>query len=990
MCEILSKYPIDPHIKDRWGKTAQDYCRAKGDRRLPYLNKAAQLMEEKNSESSTSATGANDQKSKKKKKKKKEKIKETEDKLDDDDTTIPTNIEDLVSVQDNKAVEKSALTTETQSPDLSTLILFLCEQSDYYFDQTGIDPYQTSTTYEKQVSEYSDSSQIDAAFFEDVVVEDGEIECTTSALLNKSNFEDQPWEVECTDKVVRFLKDQRYPAILKVAMVHKIHFLTSGHWPKSLATSISSKDQVIFQTKLTRSLWIIWEVAIQFSSRCTNKAFIDSKKSMDNQVGHIYSEVIRIWDIVRDGEPKIRSLENIQKSYKRGIYAHITFALLPQSIHQSSLQNTLTSEYLPHRFLLHPSQNPTYDRGCKMTKFVPAASIKEDEFNVITFYSFTSALVHSMLQGENVRRDYPFKEWPKEHDIIYRLPNSEAILLLGRSGTGKTTCCLYRLWNHFSDYWKQAATIGSWYPRRSLPLMGVVSTADKEQDFDDEIDGDTPGDDDPQISSILAPTPISESVIDKPSSHELEDLHQVFITKNYVLCAQMRKRFYDMSASHDFLSDHMTYENTPCPLSLKSTHNKAFPLFLTSRQFLLLLDNSLNVGKPFFPRTKDGNLAMKISSSDYDHEDPDTLLDLEESDDENEMQDEGHQHHQNQGNPIIVKQQSQVWKEVTAAYFVSEIWPKISLHCIDKNIDPLLVWMEIKSFIKGSSRAVESKEGYLSSTEYQVLGRKMAANFTGNREEMYQLFQRYEDYKHRKRNLNLFDETDLVHHIYQRLVQVDNDLPWSVHHFFIDEVQDFTQAELSLILRCCREPNGLFMTGDTAQSIMRGISFRFNDLRSLFHRASKQSLCSLHPSRISVPQLHELTINFRSHSGILRLATSVIELLKEYFPCSFDRLPEDRGMFPGPQPVFLQSCQVSDLALLLQSNRRVSSSIEFGAHQVIIVQTDEAKRSLPEVLRAGIVLTIFEAKGLEFDDVLLYNFFTDSSVSVFIINTVHT
>ena len=939
-------------------------------------------MEEKNSESSTAGTAANDQKSKKKKKKKKkEKIEEKEVNLDNDDVVdiVPTtNEEDIVTVPDNRAVEKSALIAETQSPDLSTLFLFLCEQNDYYFDQTGIAPYETSTTYNKQVS---DSSQTDAAFFEDVVVEDeGEIEYTTSAVLNKSHFEDQPWEVECTDKVIQFLKDQHYPAALKVAMVHKIHFLASGHWPKTLAMHISSIDQVLFQTKLTRSLWIIWEVAVQFSSLCTDKVFIDSKKSMDNQVGHIYSEMIRIWDVVLDGEPKIHSLENIQKSYKRGVYARINFALLPQIIPQSSLP--LTSEHLPRRFLLHPSQNPTYDHECKMTKFIPAASVKEDEFNVITFYSFTSALVYTMLQGENVRRDYPFKEWPKEHDIIYRLPNSEAILLLGRSGTGKTTCCLYRLWNHFSDYWKQAATIGSWYPCRPLPLVGVISTADKEQDLDDEIDGDIASDDSSQFSSMLASTSISESVIDEPISHDLEDLHQVFLTKNYVLCAQMKKRFYDMSASHDFLSDHMTYENTPCPLSLTSAHNKAFPLFLTSRQFLLLLDNSLNVGKPFFPRTKDGNLAVKISSSDYDHEDPDTLLDLEESDDENEIQNEGDQQHHNQANPIIVKQQSQIWKEVTAAYFVSEIWPKISQHCIDKNIDPLLVWMEIKSFIKGSSKAVESKEGYLSSTEYQVLGRKMASNFAGNREEIYQLFQRYEDYKHRKRNLNLFDETDLVHHIYQRLVQVDNDLPWSVHHFYIDEVQDFTQAELSLILRCCREPNGLFMTGDTAQSIMRGISFRFNDLRSLFHRASKQSLCSLHPSRISVPQLHELTINFRSHSGILQLATSAIELLKEYFPCSFDRLPEDCGMFPGPQPVFLQSCQVSDLALLLQSNKRVSSSIEFGAHQVIIVQTDEAKRSLPEVLRAGIVLTVFEAKGLEFDDVLLYNFFTDSSVSV--------
>lgn len=33
----------------------------------------------------------------------------------------------------------------------------------------------------------------------------------------------------------------------------------------------------------------------------------------------------------------------------------------------------------------------------------------------------------------------------------------------------------------------------------------------------------------------------------------------------------------------------------------------------------------------------------------------------------------------------------------------------------------------------------------------------------------------------------------------------------------------------------------------------------------------------------------------------------------------------------------------------------------FGAHQVIIVQSEEAKKNIPDVLKAGIVLTVFEA-----------------------------
>ena len=210
------------------------------------------------------------------------------------------------------------------------------------------------------------------------------------------------------------------------------------------------------------------------------------------------------------------------------------------------------------------------------------------------------------------------------------------------------------------------------------------------------------------------------------------------------------------------------------------------------------------------------------------------------------------------------------------------------------------------------------------------------------------------------------------------------DVPWSVHNFYVDEVQDFTQAELSVLLRCCRDPNGLFLTGDTAQSIMRGVSFRFGDLRTLFHEVQQKAKHVKGAVKIHVPQLQQLTINFRSHSGVLQLAASIIDLLKEFFPNSFDCLPGDEGMFPGPIPTVLQSCNVSDLALLMRSNKREASSIEFGAHQVIIVQSEDSKKALPDVLKAGIVLTVFEAKGLEFDDVLLYNFFCDSKVSSYV------
>ena len=71
----------------------------------------------------------------------------------------------------------------------------------------------------------------------------------------------------------------------------------------------------------------------------------------------------------------------------------------------------------------------------------------------------------------------------------------------------------------------------------------------------------------------------------------------------------------------------------------------------------------------------------------------------------------------------------------------------------------------------------------------------------------------------------------------------------------------------------------------------------------------------------------------------------------------------------------------SDLAVHLRGNKRKTSHIEFGAHQAILVVNDAARESIPEELNLGLILTINEAKGLEFDDILLYNFFKNSQVS---------
>ena len=1037
------KIPIDPFFRDKYGKRPADYISGKKDKRLPLLAVAASRVQ-------------HGEKGKKQKKKQRNGAKGAEKKEE--------GLANGNSTQNEEHSETKSDAMETEAPapapapapvpkpikrldsyDILSvnekldfhLKLVLGKGDGYFVTVVELPPEVIREVENGGASEESEFLAVPSSESsrgarkslspQPLSSDDGESEMNTvMSRYGLEDFDGLPWEVEVTNNVLKFFKNEKeHPYTLRLRAARTVYELAEGRRGKELSKELSNQSSNLFEAKLSKGGRIIWQIAIQFSPRRTGEHH-----------NPIYAQVIRVWEIVPDHDQLSQTIRHtvkqIELSNERGQKASLNVPLIPQKEAKQKQQSVRQQERLeiPKIF----TQADVEISGSEIERFIPAASPKEDEFNVTTFYSFSGAVLKSMLTGSNARRDFPFKEWPKEHEII-NLPDTESILLLGRSGTGKTTCCLYRLWNEFKLYWDHPNVV--MLPRQPLIALKLPKAREEEekeavesQDRDSgeaavedgavapslsvsqpmhdippslpkincqvEEDEESPEEDDEEEDEYTSDesgdetsegsestegseetesTESSEASIEDDSQSEVEEveehLHQVFVTKNYVLCAQMKRRFYNMAAAHDFLDKHMDWESKDIPHSFAEIDDFAYPLFLTARQFYILLDNSIGDEQCFFrPRERDGSLRVKIVSSDYDHEDPDTLLDLEDSDSEGEMAPTARDH------PVSFtsRQPTHKYVEVTALYFTERIWPEISRKCGARNLDPLLIWIEIQSFIKGSRLALLNGSALLLD-EYRQIGNKMAPNFSNGRETIYKLYKRYDEYCQNKRHsVFLFDECDLVHDLHRRLRAVE-DLPWSIHSLYIDEVQDFTQAELALYLHCCRHPNSLFFTGDTAQSIMRGIAFRFQDLRSSFHDIHRVV------PQVKVPQQpHTLTINFRSHSGVLRLAGSIIDLLQMFFKGSIDHLPADSGMFTGPTPVVLASCEESDLALLLSSNRRESSRIEFGAHQVVLVQSKEAKEMLPSILKGAIVLTIFEAKGLEFDDVLLYNFFHDSMV----------
>lgn len=185
----------------------------------------------------------------------------------------------------------------------------------------------------------------------------------------------------------------------------------------------------------------------------------------------------------------------------------------------------------------------------------------------------------------------------------------------------------------------------------------------------------------------------------------------------------------------------------------------------------------------------------------------------------------------------------------------------------------------------------------------------------------------------------------------------------------VDEVQDLTPALLALLIEVTQQK--LFFSGDTAQTIAKGVGFRFGDLSELFKT-----------SRFEEPTVRQLTMNFRSHNQILELANSVVALLECLFPQTIDRMAKERSYEDGPKPCLIDTGNINHLlSILFGDSSKSTEEIQFGCNQVIIVRDQFSKDKLHPLLKHALCLTVFESKGLEFEDVVVYNFFEDSEMS---------
>ncbi|TCD62368.1 hypothetical protein EIP91_006977 [Steccherinum ochraceum] len=376
------------------------------------------------------------------------------------------------------------------------------------------------------------------------------------------------------------------------------------------------------------------------------------------------------------------------------------------------------------------------------------------------------------------------------------------------------------------------------------------------------------------------------------------------------------------------------------PKRFGELEDKHFPLFLTYDQLCRLLEGELGVKLGFMPNDNADPTSSPTAtpvSNDY----------------------------------MLQKRAS----FVSYLEFLRTYWPHFPQN-LTKKLDPALVFAEFMGVVKGSERTLQSESGYLTKEEYEALSVRSHGTFSNQRDAIYSLFVTYQRMRAERRH---YDAADRTHAIVKNLLGVG--IPGRpVDFIYVDEVQDNLLIDAHILRSICSNPNGLFWAGDTAQTISAGSSFRFNDLKAFLYRLEEVRQGGEPPKP---PETFQLITNYRSHNGIVGCAHSVVALITEFWPHAIDTLAEEKGIVDGLKPVFFSGWDKDTVRYEQFLFGESGSQIEFGAKQCILVRDDVAREKLrKQVGDIGLILTLYESKGLEFDDVLLYNFFEDSTVDL--------
>ena len=262
-----------------------------------------------------------------------------------------------------------------------------------------------------------------------------------------------------------------------------------------------------------------------------------------------------------------------------------------------------------------------------------------------------------------------------------------------------------------------------------------------------------------------------------------------------------------------------------------------------------------------------------------------------------------------------------------------------------KDIDGHQAFEEIRGVIAAGAGGILSRE------DYRALGVRQSIFAMDRRDQLYDLFEKYQVWL---TDAKLYD-LNLVAQEWQPLAAPRYDF------VVVDEVQDLTIAQLSLVLKTLKKPGHFLLCGDSNQ-IVHPNFFSWGQVKSLFWHD---------PQLAERQELRVLSANFRNGLEATRTANQLLKIKQRRFG-SIDR--ESNFLV---QAVGGETGQVALLADKDTVKRELDQKIRQSTQFAVLVMRDEDKAEARKYFATPLLFSIHEAKGLEYQNIVLYRFVSD-------------
>lgn len=237
---------------------------------------------------------------------------------------------------------------------------------------------------------------------------------------------------------------------------------------------------------------------------------------------------------------------------------------------------------------------------------------------------------------------------------------------------------------------------------------------------------------------------------------------------------------------------------------------------------------------------------------------------------------------------------------------------------------------------------------YLTLAEYTNLGIKQSVFSAAERPAVYAVFEKYlrwlKDEQRFDNNLLAFEYLSLVTPRYDVVA--------------VDEVQDLTNVQLAVLLKSLKQPGQFMLSGDSNQ-IVHPNFFSWAKVKSLFYTTD-----FVDTGRVT----RILQTNYRNNAKITELANRLLKIKQRRFG-SIDR--ESNYL------VHSVSANSGEVALLAEQDavvRELNDKTKRSTRYAVLVLREDQKPEAQQRFQTPLVFSVQEAKGLEYDNVILYRF----------------